>query len=56
MKSNPTLFHRAKSVEKNIEKRLILTQSIEISFLIDPLSINNAIHSDSLTLIIQIIT
>ena len=56
MKGNPTLFHRAKSVEKNIEKRLILTQSIEISFLIDPLNTNNAIHSDSLTLIIQIIT
>ena len=35
---------------KNIEKRQILTQSIEKSFLIDPLTTNNAIYRDSLTL------
>ena len=36
-----SLFHRAKSTEKNIDKRKILTQSIEKSFLIDPLNTNN---------------
>ena len=41
---NPTLFHRAKSIEKGIEKRYILTQSIKKSFLIDPLTTNNAIY------------
>ena len=49
MRGNPALFHRAKSIEKNIDKKLILTQSIEKSFLIDPLNTNNAIYRDSLT-------
>ena len=50
MWGNTTFFHRAKSIEKNIE---ILTQSIEKSFLIDPLTIINAICHDSLTLRIK---
>ena len=47
---NPTLCHRSKSIEKNIEKRRILTQSIEKSFLIDPLNTNNAVYNNLLTL------
>ena len=43
MCGDPTLFHRAISFEKNIEKRYLLTQSIEKSFLIDPLTTINAI-------------
>ena len=35
MRGSTTLFSPAKSVEKNIEKRQILTQSIDESFLID---------------------
>ena len=40
MRRNPTLFHWAKSIEKNIEKRKKLAQSIEKSFLIDSLTTN----------------
>ena len=47
---NPILFHRVKYIGKNIEKKQILTQSIEKSFLIDPLTTNNAIYHDSLIL------
>ena len=43
MWDNPTLFHRARSIEKKMFKKK-LTESIEKSFLIDPLTINNAIH------------
>ena len=50
MCGNPTLFHRAKSIEKDIKERQILTQSIEKSFLIDPATTNNTIYRDSLTL------
>ena len=50
MWGNPMLFDRAKSIEKNIEKKEILTRSIEKSFVIDPLTTNNAIYRDSLTL------
>ena len=45
-----TLFHHAKSVEKNIEKRYILTLSIEKSLLIDLLTRNNVIYRHSLIL------
>ena len=42
------------SIEQNllkiIDERQILTPSVEKSFLIDPLTINNAIYTDSLTL------
>ena len=48
MWGNPTFLHRGKSIEKNIEKREILTQSIEKSFLIDPLTTNDAIYRESL--------
>ena len=51
MWGKPTLFHRAKSIEKNIEKRQILTYSIEKSSLIDPLTTYNAIYRDSFNLI-----
>ena len=37
-------------LKKNIEKRRILTQSIEKSFLIDPLNTNNAVYNNLLTL------
>ena len=47
---NPTLFHLAKSTEQYIEKRSILSQSIEKSFLIDPLPASNALYRDSFTL------
>ena len=40
----------ARAIEKNIEIRLILTKSIEESFVINPLITNNAIYRDSLTL------
>ena len=50
MCGNPTLFHRAKSSEKNIKERQILTQSIEKSFLIDRATTINTIYRDSLTL------
>ena len=43
MFGNPTLFHQANSIEKNIEKRYIFTQSVEKSFLIDLLTTNNVI-------------
>ena len=39
-----------KSIERNIEKRYILTYSIEKSFSIDPLTTDNAIYRDSLIL------
>ena len=55
MRLNTTLSHRAKSIEKNIAKRQILRQSIEKSFLIVPLTINNVIYRDSLTLIKMIL-
>ena len=47
-------FHRVKSIEKNtvLKKKKKLTQSIEKSFLIDPLNTNNAIYHDPLTLMI----
>ena len=50
MLGNTTCFHGSKSIEKNIEKRLILRQSIAKSFLIDPLTTNNAVYLGSLTL------
>ena len=56
MWSNPILFHRAKSVEKSIEKRKILTQAIEKGFLIYPLNKSDAIYRDLLTLIKSIKT
>lgn len=40
-------------LKKNIATRYILTQTIEKSFLIDPLNTNNAICCDSLNLMIQ---
>ena len=40
-----TLFHLEKSIQKKYREKLILTQSIEKSFLIDPVMTN-----DSLTL------
>ena len=43
MSGNTTLFHRAKSNEKNIEKILALTSSTEKRFLIEPLTTNNVI-------------
>ena len=53
MWGSPTLFHRVKLIEKNIEKSYILTQSIDKIFLIDPLSTNNARNRDSLTLSLE---
>ena len=50
MWGNLTLFQKVRSIEKNTKKRSILTQSIEKSFLINPLITNNAIYRDSLTL------
>ena len=44
MWGNPIHFHRVKYIGKHIEKKQILTQSIEKSFLIDPLTTNNAIY------------
>ena len=32
MRGNPTLFHHSKSIEKNIEKILILTKAIGKTF------------------------
>ena len=41
MWGNPAIFHRAKSIEKkNINKRYILTKSIDRSILIDPRKTN----------------
>ena len=54
MWGNSTLFHWKKSIEKILKK--ILTQSIEKSFLIDPLNTNNAIYHDSLTLTYWVFT
>ena len=51
MWGNPTLFYWPKSIKINIEKRFILTQSIEKDVLIDLLTTNNAIDRDLLTLI-----
>ena len=48
-----SFFYREKAIEKNTEKRQILAQSIEKSFLVDPLNTNNAIYRDSLTLKVQ---
>ena len=45
MWGNRTLLRLAKSIEKkifSIEKKQILTQSVEESVLIDPLTTNNA--------------
>ena len=50
MLGDVTFLHWAKSIEKYIEKRQILTQSIEKDFLIDPPNKNNAIYRDSLIL------
>ena len=63
MRGNTILFHWAKYIEKKygkirwvkstekiLRKQKILLQSIEKSFLIDPLNTNNAIYRDSLTL------
>ena len=44
---NPTLFQLEKSIENNMEKRQILTQLVEKSFLINPLNTSNAIYHDS---------
>ena len=52
MWSNPTLFHQAESIEKNIEKKINI-DTIEKSFLIDPLTANNAIYRESLILSCQ---
>ena len=43
MWGNHTLFHRAKYIEK-ILRTINMTQSIEKSFLQDPLTTNNAIY------------
>ena len=50
MWGNPRLFHQENSTEKNIEKKQILTQLTEKSFLINPITTNNATYCDSLTL------
>ena len=63
MRGNTILFHWAKYIEKKygqihwvkstekiLRKQKILLQSIEKSFLIDPLNTNNPIYRDSLTL------
>ena len=47
---NPTLFQSAKSIEKNVEKRWIVTYQVIKNFLIHPLTTNNAIYRDSLFL------
>ena len=48
---NPTLFHGAKSNEKKyLEKINIGTINWKKSFLIDPLTTDNAIYRDLLTL------
>ena len=52
MWGNRTLLRLAKSIEKkifSIEKKQILTQSVEKSVLIDPLTTNNAMYRDLLT-------
>ena len=41
--NHDALFHRATSIEKDVEERQILTQSVEKSFLIDSLNANVAI-------------
>ena len=51
MWGNPTPFHRGKSIEENIEERLILPLSIKKSFLMNPLTANSAIYRDSFILI-----
>ena len=43
---NPTLFHGVKCIEKNIEK----------SFLIDPLTTDNAVYHELLTLVENILS
>ena len=43
MWGNPTQFQQGKSIEKGIEKRWTLAQSIGKIFLIDPLNLNNVI-------------
>ena len=43
MWGKPTLFHREKSIDKNVEKSQTFTQSIEKIFFIDLLNTNNAI-------------
>ena len=53
MWGNPTIFH-LKNLLKNIEKRQILTQSIKKSFLVDPLTTNNAIYRDLSTLSLEL--
>ena len=47
MWGNLTLFHWGKSIEKNTEKRRILTKTVGKSFLIDPLTTNNAIYPEN---------
>ena len=44
---NLTLFQLEKSIENNMEKRQILTQLVEKSFLINPLNTSNVIYHDS---------
>ena len=46
MWGNYTLFHQAKSIEKNIDKRYELTILIERNLLIDPLNTNKEVYSD----------
>ena len=41
-----TLFHQAKSIEKNVNKRYELTKLIEKNLLIDPLNTNKEVCSD----------
>ena len=43
-------FKRENLLKKNIGKRYLLTQLTEKRFLIDPVSKNNAIYGNSLTL------
>ena len=45
----PKFFQVAKSLKKkNFEKKYVLTQSIFTSYLIDPVTENNAVYSDLL--------
>ena len=46
MWGNSTLFHKAKSIDKNIGKRYELTKLIEKNLLIDPLNTNKEVYSD----------
>ena len=52
MWGNPTLFHPAKSIGKKVKiSRMLNIDTINWEkLLIDPLTTNNAIHHDSLTL------